>query len=179
MVSDTPCRVTGAHDWVYGCQSMWCAKCWLVRVYPPPSLKPHQQTTDRKVGKPGRPNARAWREAETQPECCYCEERFTEQNPPTLDHIIPISQGGTLRDGWVLACSLCNNARSCADYESYVEAVELARLMALHEGCGFRRPKTIQAGDGSWSISLASARERKEAARERKMERRALRDETA
>lgn len=165
MVSDTPCRVTGNHDWVYGCQSMWCAKCWLVKVYPPPALTPHQRNVKAtaKVGKPGKPNGRAWKEAESQPECWYCDERFTEQNPPTLDHIIPVSQGGTLRDGWVLSCSLCNGARGCSDYEAYVEAVELARIMAIHDDSGFRRPKAVMLPDGTWTITLATRRERKAA----------------
>lgn len=122
---------------------MWCVKCWLVKPYDKKErfTAAVRGTKPEKVGTPGRPHGRAWMLAETQPECCYCGQRFTEQNPPTQDHVIPISQGGTLGDGWVLACHLCNNARGAAPFEEYMDEVEYERIRCLHERREFRRPK--------------------------------------
>lgn len=33
----------------------------------------------------------------------------------TFDHIIPVSQGGTLHDGGVMACQWCNSLRATQD----------------------------------------------------------------
>lgn len=39
-------------------------------------------------------------------DCHYCGEPAT-----TLDHLIPVSLGGTTKDGVVPACATCNRSR--------------------------------------------------------------------
>lgn len=44
--------------------------------------------------------------------CAYCEIKFTKDNPPTKDHIIPISKGGhNTKDNVVPACKSCNSKK--------------------------------------------------------------------
>lgn len=44
--------------------------------------------------------------------CWWCDVEFTDELPPTIDHLIPRSQGGIHTvDNCVLACEPCNNAR--------------------------------------------------------------------
>lgn len=47
------------------------------------------------------------------PFCTYCERPFTEELPPTFDHLIGLVYGGTDHiSNLVLACWPCNNARA-------------------------------------------------------------------
>lgn len=49
--------------------------------------------------------------------CKYCGETVTESNA-TLDHIIPVSRGGTnTQDNLATACLLCNSLKSGKSYE--------------------------------------------------------------
>ncbi len=44
--------------------------------------------------------------------CFWCEIRFTEEWPYTIDHLITQAAGGSNRlDNLVLACDWCNNRR--------------------------------------------------------------------
>ena len=50
---------------------------------------------------------------ERQTRCAYCQCLFMEENPPTIDHIVPLSRGGTHTiDNVVLACKSCNSRKS-------------------------------------------------------------------
>lgn len=45
--------------------------------------------------------------------CHWCQIRFTQKNPPTHDHVIPISRGGgNTLDNSVCACRSCNSRKS-------------------------------------------------------------------
>lgn len=44
-------------------------------------------------------------------QCFYCDYPFTEEFPPTLEHLLPVSAGGTDHiSNIVLACDPCNKA---------------------------------------------------------------------
>lgn len=50
--------------------------------------------------------------------CHYCGERVTEKNA-TLDHYVPVCQGGTSEpDNLFTSCLLCNSVKSGKSYES-------------------------------------------------------------
>jgi 5-methylcytosine-specific restriction endonuclease McrA len=60
---------------------------------------------------------RARLSSEQNHRCCYCGIRTNEaehpDDQPTLEHVIPRSQGGgDTYDNCVMACSLCNNQRA-------------------------------------------------------------------
>ena len=47
-----------------------------------------------------------------QPWCSYCGSPATEGNDLTIDHIIPLSRGGTnRRDNLTVACRRCNTSK--------------------------------------------------------------------
>jgi|SRR6185312_8835941 len=70
----------------------------------------------------GRKSAEAWKRAYRlgQTRCHYCDALFTDEKPPTFDHIVPRSEGGTRLDGVVLACGKCNGSRGSLPYEVFV-----------------------------------------------------------
>jgi 5-methylcytosine-specific restriction endonuclease McrA len=44
--------------------------------------------------------------------CPKCKQRFSDENPVTVDHIIPIAKGGThTRDNLRVLCRSCNSSR--------------------------------------------------------------------
>jgi 5-methylcytosine-specific restriction endonuclease McrA len=44
--------------------------------------------------------------------CFYCNKVFTVKRPPTIDHVIPLSKGGTHSpENIVAACRPCNSAK--------------------------------------------------------------------
>jgi 5-methylcytosine-specific restriction endonuclease McrA len=48
-----------------------------------------------------------------QPWCSYCGSPATKGNDLTIDHIVPLSRGGTnRRENLTVACSRCNRAKS-------------------------------------------------------------------
>jgi len=50
-----------------------------------------------------------------QPWCTYCGSPATEGNPLTIDHIIPLTRGGTnARENLTVACYRCNRTKSDA-----------------------------------------------------------------
>jgi 5-methylcytosine-specific restriction endonuclease McrA len=50
-----------------------------------------------------------------QPWCTYCGTPATEGNPLTIDHIVPLSRGGTNQlSNLTVACARCNRAKSDA-----------------------------------------------------------------
>lgn len=108
----------------------------------------------------GKPHKRAWRRAKGQKnQCCYCRESFSNRNPPTFDHIVPLSVDH-LSSRTVVACVLCNNARGNADYETYSAAVEAEHVAARAEHRRYRRPRLYAHGE----ISTETRRERMERA---------------
>jgi len=47
--------------------------------------------------------------------CPKCKQRFSEENPVAVDHIIPIARGGThTRDNLRVLCRSCNSSRGLA-----------------------------------------------------------------
>jgi 5-methylcytosine-specific restriction endonuclease McrA len=45
--------------------------------------------------------------------CYYCERQFSEELPPTFEHLVSLKDGGTDKlENLVLACWPCNNARA-------------------------------------------------------------------
>lgn len=56
-------------------------------------------------------NRKAWAMARQRGalSCFYCGIGFTHDDPPTIDHIIPRSEGGTRTpENTVMACKRCN-----------------------------------------------------------------------
>jgi 5-methylcytosine-specific restriction endonuclease McrA len=57
-----------------------------------------------------------------QPWCTYCGSPATKGNDLTIDHIVPLSRGGTnRRENLTVACFKCNRAKS--DGVSAVDAI--------------------------------------------------------
>jgi 5-methylcytosine-specific restriction endonuclease McrA len=53
--------------------------------------------------------------------CYYCREDFTEEVLPTIDHILPVSQGGDNRlANLVLACDWCNRHRGTKTIDQFI-----------------------------------------------------------
>ena len=56
-----------------------------------------------------------WRKARLSAQrnrCCYCGEPFTADRRPTIEHLLPVSQGGDNSIGnLALACKNCNSGR--------------------------------------------------------------------
>lgn len=45
--------------------------------------------------------------------CAYCKREFSDDLPPTFDHVVGLKDGGSDRiENLVLACWPCNNARA-------------------------------------------------------------------
>lgn len=93
---------------------------------------------------------RIWRLAESLSvsRCHYCRRPFTTDHPPTRDHVVPVANGGTLADGYVLACSLCNRARASAPYETYARFVRWEHILSFLEDRPYRRPTVRSRGAG-------------------------------
>lgn len=52
--------------------------------------------------------------------CAYCGVKFCAKNPATLEHIIPLSKGGShSRDNLAAACQKCNTSKSAKDPIEY------------------------------------------------------------
>ncbi|WP_066192416.1 HNH endonuclease [Gracilibacillus timonensis] len=48
---------------------------------------------------------------QNEPECAYCQTQLTEENPVTLDHVIPFKHGGANEYENLVACCRSCNAR--------------------------------------------------------------------
>lgn len=54
--------------------------------------------------------------------CNICHKRFTKKRPPTQDHIVPISKGGSLRSENIQAlCLSCNSSKQAKLDNSYIQ----------------------------------------------------------
>ncbi len=108
------------------------------------------------MGKPGIPYTRSRLTAERDgaTHCCYCRKEFTADRPPTLDHIVPLSEGGSLKRGYVISCQSCNACRGKAPFDVYRRACETEWAEAKTERREYRRPKYRPQPDGSCVITV-------------------------
>ena len=54
--------------------------------------------------------------------CNICHKRFTKKRPPTQDHIVPISKGGSLQSENIQAlCRSCNSSKHIKLDEEYIQ----------------------------------------------------------
>ena len=66
------------------------------------------------------------------PKCHWCGEEFRNQRDATLDHVIPLSKGGSNgANNCVLACNGCNSRRGNTVTESDVKSITAAERMRL------------------------------------------------
>lgn len=58
-------------------------------------------------------------------QCAWCGVTFTDENPSTLDHVIPRSRGGSnhIRN-LVLACNDCQQQRGCDHIPEWIGSVD-------------------------------------------------------
>ncbi len=58
--------------------------------------------------------------------CFYCSARFTKENRPTIDHVIPLNRGGAhSRENVVVACKKCNCSKCAQPPEQYARKLGL------------------------------------------------------
>lgn len=82
-----------------------------------------------KMNKKNRNNVREKLIEENGNICCICGRQFDESNIPTIDHIIPISRGGTDEiDNLQLTCQACNIRKSnkifnSEIFENYIQKI--------------------------------------------------------
>lgn len=112
------------------------------------------------MGKKGVSHQRAWAEAKAEgvEECFWCEQPFTKDRPPTMDHVQPKSHGGMAVHGLVFACAPCNSQRGNIPFDDYLEAVEAEREMARLEHREYRRPKRRKIL-GLWVVTTLPRRQ--------------------
>jgi len=143
-----------------------CRFCGLVEPYPDPVTQKHRPnpkgTLPPRSKKSGQAFSRSWMWANhlgvTQ--CAYCRKQFSEERPPTRDHVIPKAEGGRFGDGFVISCQSCNGARGKAPHEEYMKAVEAEWEAAIREDRQYRRPKW-RLIDGSEIITVGPWRKGK------------------
>lgn len=91
-----------------------------------------------------RKDERAWRLAIVIRDgfkCAYCRIGLDNAEPKfvTLDHLDPISQGGTNQpEGLVAACRPCNSARKALDWREFAGRANARRIERL-----IRRPINV------------------------------------
>lgn len=112
------------------------------------------------MGKKGVSHHRAWTEANEEgvDECFWCEQKFNDDRPPTIDHVQPKSHGGHIGHGIVFACAPCNSARGNIPFDEYLEAVEMEREMCRIEKREYRRPKRRKVL-GRWIVTTLPRRQ--------------------
>lgn len=55
-------------------------------------------------------------------QCCYCKQEFTEENPKSLDHIVPFIKGGTHDPENInISCVNCNMAKRDLDLGVWID----------------------------------------------------------
>lgn len=133
------------HVWRTSDLGTFCRGCGLVGGGPGPEGDSHS-----------RPWAAA--AAAGASRCFWCRMPFTRARPPTFDHVVPVSAGGTRDDGLVFSCQTCNGARGNIPFDEYVAAVEAERERAALDGREYRRPKRRLVG-GGWVVTTMSRRE--------------------
>ncbi len=108
------------------------------------------------MGKPGVPYTRSRLAADQEgaTHCYYCREAWTDMRPPTLDHVVPLSQGGKIKNGYVISCQTCNSCRGPAPFDLYRRASETEWVNAKRERRQYRRPKYRKQDDGSYIITV-------------------------
>lgn len=75
--------------------------------------------------------------------CWWCSSPFTDEDPPTIDHLVPHRAGGSSDDdNLVLACGPCNNHRERDHCETcggrvrrWGSAVWVSRRWLFHDRC--------------------------------------------
>jgi 5-methylcytosine-specific restriction endonuclease McrA len=74
--------------------------------------------------------SRWWQEQLQKPCCFYCNRMLTPQEA-TMDHVLPISQGGQSTKGnVVIACKTCNTKKSSLtifEWEEYLNTEKKSR----------------------------------------------------
>lgn len=74
----------------------------------------------RRRGVPYTPEALEWLESLVDPECTYCG-----QPADSIDHIVPVSKGGTGdRDNLTPACMTCNRRKGSLDRDTFLMRLE-------------------------------------------------------
>lgn len=64
------------------------------------------------------------------PWCAYCGAEFSDDLPPTLDHVIPRCKGGTRdKENALLACKPCNGAKGDLDLVEFLRSRHLPKEM--------------------------------------------------
>ena len=54
--------------------------------------------------------------------CHYCGCRFSFVDDAEIDHVVPVSRGGTTElENLVLACASCNGSKGTMDAEEFLE----------------------------------------------------------
>lgn len=122
------------------------------------------------------PNGSAWRLARLwrQTGCAYCRGLFTEQSPPTKDHIDTAGdRSDAMQYAVVLVCQACNNARGNAPYAEYMEAVAAEWARCDETRTPYRRPKYRTVPGGRYTITTES----KEAEHARNVEKQAAKQQ--
>ena len=70
-----------------------------------------------------------WREARLAAQrnrCCYCRRPFTADRRPTIEHLLPVSQGGDNQpENLALACGPCNYGRANREIPAPVQTTLL------------------------------------------------------
>ena len=82
----------------------------------------HHQTRLRKQrAQRRRIHLRALAVADQHGLCIYCQQRFSETRPATLEHIVPRAMGGDDHPSNVAAsCDECNGARGTANHTAFM-----------------------------------------------------------
>jgi hypothetical protein len=58
--------------------------------------------------------------------CCYCSREYTDQNPRSCDHIIPVCLGGTNNpDNINISCLECNMSKAGLSLNQWIELCRL------------------------------------------------------
>ena len=82
---------------------------------------------------PGSGNRRRFRLWEKNPHCKYCN-RLLEFRESSLDHVIPLSKGGSNKlSNIVLACYKCNKEKADLSPEHYLSIVQKRALKNLNK----------------------------------------------
>lgn len=62
--------------------------------------------------------------------CFYCEALYTADRRPTVDHVVPLSKGGTnAADNLVSCCRSCNSKKRARTLEEWEPAIGKNRLL--------------------------------------------------